>query len=53
MLDSKYTGISENEQVDKAATSALSIIPEKMLKFHIWTWKKNQNKQIYMSTKAA
>ena len=32
-----HTGISGNEQVDKAARPALSMVPEKTLKFHIWT----------------
>ena len=32
-----HIGICGNEQVDKAARSALSMVPENLLKFYIWT----------------
>ena len=45
-----HTGISENEQVDKG--TAFSMVPEKNFLNSIYGLK-NQNKQIYTTTKAA
>ena len=47
-----HTGISGNEQVDKVARSALSMVPEKNFKIQC-TDLKIKIKQIYITTKAA
>ena len=49
---SSYTGISENGQVDEAARSALSMVPEKK-NYDSINRLKNKNEHIHSTTKAA